>query len=236
MHWNLLDDEEFGWLKFLKLKYKRGDQIIQPFCGIGSPQEIRSPIFNFRKFEQTEKSTADSCRMHWNLPDHEEFGSLKLLKLKYRTGDQIIQPFCRIRSPQEIRSPLFNLRKFEKYEKSTSQSCRMHWNLLDGEEFGSLKFLKLKYTRSDKIIQPFCRIGSPQEIRSPLFNLRKFEKTEKSTAESCRMHWNLLDDEEFGWLKFLKVKYRRGDQIIQPFCRIGSPQEIRSTLFYLRKF
>ena len=73
-------------------------------------------------------------------------------------------------------------------EKSTAESCRMHLNLMDDEEFGSLKFLKLKYRRGDQRIQPFCRIGSPQEIRSPLFNLRKFEKTEKSTSGSCRMH------------------------------------------------
>ena len=228
MHWNLLDDEEFEWLKFLKLKYRSGDQIIQPFCRIGSPQEISSPLFNLRKFEKTEKITAEPCKKHWNLLDDEEFGSLKFLKLKYRRGDQIIQPFWRIGSPQEISCPLFNLRKFEKTEKSTAESCRMHWNLLDDEKFGWLKFLKLNYRRGDQIIKPFCRIGSPQEISFPLFNLRKFEKTEKSTAESCRMHWNLLDDEEFGWLKFSKLNYRRGDQIIQPFCRIGSPQEIRS--------
>ena len=148
--------------------------------------------------------------MHWNLLDDEEFGSLQLLKLKYRMGDQIIQPFCRIGSPQEIRSPLFKLRKFEKTEKSTAESCRMHWNLLDDEEFWRLKFLKLKYKRGDQIIQPFCGIGSPQEIRSPLFYLRKFEKDEKSTADSCRMHWNLPDHKEFGSLKFLKLKYTRG--------------------------
>ena len=35
----------------------------------------------------------------------------------------------------------------------------------------------------DQIIQAFCRIGSSQEIRTPLFNLRKFQKPEKSTAE-----------------------------------------------------
>ena len=161
--------------------------------------------------------------MHWNLLDDEEFGSLKFLKLKYRRGDQIIQPLCRIGSPQEIRSPLFHLRKFEKTDKSTAESSSMHWNLPDDEEFGSLKFWKLKYRKGDQIIQPFCRIGSPQEIRSPLFNLRKFAKNEKSTAESSRMHWHLLDDEEFEWLKFWILKYKTGDQIIQPFCRIGSP-------------
>ena len=223
MHWNLLDEEEFGSFKFLKLKYTRGDPIIQPFCRIGSPQEIRSPIFNLRKFEKTEKSTAESCRMHWNLLDDKEFGSLKFLKLKYTRRDQIIQPFCRIGSPQEIRSPLFNLRKFGKTEKSTAESCRMHWNLLDDEEFGSLQLLKLKYRRGDQIIQPFCRIGSPQQIRSPLFNLRKFEKTEKSTADSCRMHWNLPDHEEFGSLKFFKLKYKRGRPNISAFLQNWFP-------------
>ena len=107
----------------------------------------------------------------------------------------------------------------------------MHWNLMNNEKLRSLKFLILKYRRVDQVIQPFCRIGSCQEIRSPLFNLRKFQKTEKSTAESCRTHWNLMNDKEFGSRKFLKFKYRRRDQIIQPFSRIGSPQEIRSLSF-----
>ena len=29
------------------------------------------------------------------------------------------------------------------------------------------------------MIQPFCRIGSPQEIRFPMFNFLKFGKPEK---------------------------------------------------------
>ena len=142
--------------------------------------------------------------------NNEELGSFKFLKLKHSRGDQIIQPFCRIGCPQEIRSPLFNLTKFQNTEKSTAESCRMRWNLMNDEDFGSFEFLKLKYRRGDQIIQPFCRIGSPQEIRSPLFHWRKFQKTEKSTAESCRMHWNLMNDKEFGSFKVLKLKYRRG--------------------------
>ena len=86
---------------------------------------------------------------------------------------------------------------------------------MNDEEFGSFKFLKLKYRRGEQIIQlfciigfpqevwsplfnlrkfqkaekrPFCRIGFPQEIRSPLFILRKFQKAEKTTAESFRSH------------------------------------------------
>ena len=124
--------------------------------------------------------------------------------------------------------PLFNFRKFKTTEKSTADSCSTYWNLMNDEELGCLKFLKLKYRRGDQIIQLFCRIGSTQEIRSPLFNFTKFQKIDKSTGESCRTHWNLMDDEQFGCFTFLKLKYRRGDQIIQPFGRIGSHQEIRS--------
>ena len=104
---------------------------------------------------------------------------------------------------------------FTKLRKvSTGESCRMHWNVMNDQEFGSFKFLKLKYRRGDQIIQPFCRIGYPQEYRCPLFNLRKFQKAEKSTVESCRMHWNLINDEELGSFEFLKLKYRKGEQII----------------------
>ena len=54
------------------------------------PPEIRSPFFNLQKFENAETSTAESYKMHWKLINAEEFGSRKLLKLKYRPGEQII--------------------------------------------------------------------------------------------------------------------------------------------------
>ena len=54
---------------------------------------------------------------------------------------------------------------------------------MNDKEFGSFKLVKLKYKKGDQIIQPFCRIGSLQEIRSPFVNLSKFQKAEKSTAE-----------------------------------------------------
>ena len=66
----------------------------------------------------------------------------------------------------------------------------------------------------------------PPEIRYPLFNLYKFENPERSTPESYKMHWKLINGEEFGSKKLLKLKYRRGDQIIQTFCKIGSPQKL----------
>ena len=72
--------------------------------------------------------------------NNEELKSFKFLKPKYRSGDQIIQPFCRTEFPQEIRSPppLFDLLKLERSEKSTPESCRLKRNLMNDEEIRSL--------------------------------------------------------------------------------------------------
>ena len=40
------------------------------------------------------------------------------------------------------------------------------------------------------------------------------------------MHLNLMNEEEFEFEKLLKLKYRRVDQIIQTFCKIGSTQKL----------
>ena len=50
MHWDLLNDEEFGSIKLLKLKYRKGDKLIQTFCKIGFP------LFNFYKLQDSKKS------------------------------------------------------------------------------------------------------------------------------------------------------------------------------------
>ena len=42
------------------------------------PPEIRSPLFNFQKFQDSEGSTSESCRNDWNLMNDEEFGSIEL--------------------------------------------------------------------------------------------------------------------------------------------------------------
>ena len=158
----------------MELKYRRGDQIIHPICRIGSSQEIRSPLINFRKFQKIEKSTIESCRTHWSLINDEGFESLKFVELKDRKGDQVIQPICRIGSHQEITSPLLNLRKFLNIEKNSEEWCRTHSNLLNEKQFESPKFVELKHRMGDRIIQRFCRICCLQEIKYPLFNLRKF--------------------------------------------------------------
>ena len=117
--------------------------------------------------------------MHGNLMNDKEFGSLKLLKLKYRMGYQMIQTFFRIGSPQEIRFPVFNLYKFQKFENGIPESCRLHWNLMNEEEFGSLKLLKLKDRRGGSNNSDFLQNWFSPKIWSPLFNLWKFEKSQK---------------------------------------------------------
>ena len=48
------------------------------------------------------------------------------------------------------------------------------------------------------------------------------------------MHGNQMNDEEIGYLELLKLKYRRGDQIIQSFCKIGSPKKLDPTSLMFR--
>ena len=158
-----MNDKEFGCRKLLRFKYRKGHQIIQTFCKIGSPQNLDHPsLFNLYKFENPERSTPESYKMHWNLINDQEFRSTKLLKLKYRMRDQIIQTLCKIGSHQKLGPPLLYFYKFQDSEKSTPESYRIHWNAMNDEEFGSTKLLILKYRMGDQIIQTFCKIVSPR--------------------------------------------------------------------------
>ena len=122
---------------------KEGDQIIETFCKIGFPQKLVPPIFNLQKFQENQKTSADSGRNHWNLVNDEEFGSIEILRLKYRREPNIFD-IHQSWFPSQIRSPLFDFKKFQDSEKSTPESCRNHWNLMNDKEFGFRKLLKLK--------------------------------------------------------------------------------------------
>ena len=93
-----------------------------------------------------------------------------------------------------------------------------------------------KYRRGDQIIQTFYRIGSPQKLGPPSLICRNVKSLTKKSSESYGRLGNLMNDKEFGSLKVLKLKYRRGDQIIQTFCRIGSPQKLGSPSLIYRNF
>ena len=71
-----MNDVECASFQFFKLKYNRRDQIIQPYCRIGSPHEIRSPSLIWENFKNL--SAALSCIMHWNLMNYKEFQSFNI--------------------------------------------------------------------------------------------------------------------------------------------------------------
>ena len=50
-----MNNEEFGSFKFLKLKYRSGDQIIQPFYRIGSPKKLGPPSLTWGNFKKQRK-------------------------------------------------------------------------------------------------------------------------------------------------------------------------------------
>ena len=45
-----------------------------------------------------------------------------------------------------------------------------------------------------------------------------------------------MNDEQFGSIQLLRLKYRRGDQIIQTFWKIGSPQKLGPHSLICRNF
>ena len=51
-----MNDGEFGSIELLRLKYRRGDQIIQTFCEIGSTQKLGPPSLISTNFETLRKS------------------------------------------------------------------------------------------------------------------------------------------------------------------------------------
>ena len=63
-----MNDEEFESTKLLKLKYRSGDQIIQTFCKIGSPQKL-GPLSlisrNFKALRKTLVNHAEYIEMLW---------------------------------------------------------------------------------------------------------------------------------------------------------------------------
>ena len=98
------------------------------------------------------------------------------------------------------------------------------------------KTFKIEIQKGGPNNSDFLQNWFPPEIRSPLFNLQKFEDSEKNLPGSCRMDWNVMNDEEFGSIELLRLKYRKGDQIIQTFCKIGSPQKLGPPSLISRNF
>ena len=116
MHWNGMNDIEHVFFKFLKSKLRRGGQIIQSFCRIGSLQGARSPLFIFRTFWKTEKKSAEPCSKHFVLMVDLECKSFKFY------NSSVLQNWFH----PKISSPLVTLKKFLKTEKDSG----IYWNLI----------------------------------------------------------------------------------------------------------
>ena len=61
---------------------------------------------------------------------------------------------------------------------------------MNDEEFESIEFLRLKYTRADQIIQTFCEIGSPKKLVPPSLictNIKPLRKVLLNHAELIEM-------------------------------------------------
>ena len=86
--------------------------------------------------------------------------------------------------------------------------------------------VKIEIQKGEPNNSDILQMWFPPEIRFPLFTLQKFQDSEKSTPDSCTNDWNLMDDEEFASIELLRLKYRRVDQIILTFWKIGFPQKL----------
>ena len=106
---------------------------------------------------------------------------------------------------------------------------------MNGEEFRSLKLLKLKYGTGDKIIQTFCKFASTKKLDPPSLVCRNYKTLRKVFLNHAECI-DLLNDAEFWSLKRLKLKYRSGDKIIKTFCKFASPQKLCPPSLVSRNF
>ena len=84
-----------------------------------------------------------------------------------------------------------------------TECIEMYWMM---KNLGPSKFLNRVTEGGTKQFRLSLKLVVLQEIRSPIFNLKKNEKHEKGTPDWKRMHWYLINDEEFWFLKLSKLK------------------------------
>ena len=65
---------------------------------------------------------------------------------------------------------------------------------MNDAELGSTELLKLKYKMGDKIIETFCKSGSPQKLGPPSLISRNFKTLRKvllNHVEYIEMQWTM---------------------------------------------
>ena len=169
--------------------------------------------------------------MHWNLKNDEEIGSLKLLNLKYRRWEQIIQPFCRIGSPQELGTPFLICKNFKRLAKLLLN----HTECIDIGRMNDLKVLKVNYRREDQIIEISSRFG-PYPPKNKLGSQSLICKNSKSLRKVPWIKQNALKSNEWwrNWvLKIFKIEIQKVGGNNTAFLQDWFAPEIRSTIFNL---
>ena len=126
------------------------------------------------------------------------------VKIEIQKGEPNNSDILQMWFPPEIRFPLFTLQKFQ-------YSWFMHkWLKSNGWRGICVhRTFKIEIQKSGSNNSDILENWFPPEIRSPLFNLPKFQDNDKSTPDSCRNDLNLMNDEEFGSILLLWLKYRR---------------------------
>ena len=82
-------------IKLLKLKYGRGDQIIQTLWKIGSPKKWGLPSLICRNFKSLTKKIFWIIQSTWKSNKWRRIWVLESFKIEIQKGDQIIQLFFR---------------------------------------------------------------------------------------------------------------------------------------------
>ena len=95
------------------------------------------------------------------------------------------------------------------------------------------KTFKIEIQKGGPNISDFLQNWFQQEIRSPRFNFKKFQDSEKSTPESWTLHWNLTNDQQFWLHKTFKIQLQKRGPNNSDFLQNWFPPEIRYTLFNL---
>ena len=103
-----MKDKEFGLIELLRLKYRREDQIILTFCKFGFTQKLDPTSFNLPKFQDSNKSTPDSCRNDWNQMNDENLGPYNVYDWNTEIGGQNNSDILQNRFAPEIRAPFYD--------------------------------------------------------------------------------------------------------------------------------
>ena len=151
---------------------------------------------------------------------------LKTFKFEIQKGGPNNSDFLQNWFPPEIRSPPLEFveisRLWERYSWIIQNGLKSN----EWQRIWVHKTFKIEIKKGGPNNSDFLQNWVSKKIRSPVFNMQIFPDFEKITPQSCRAHWNLMNDKEFSCRKLSKLKYRMGDQIIQTFCKIGSPQKL----------